>query len=41
MIFTKYGMGIITLDYKLAPYLLISHSQDNIEVQFLYSYNVK
>jgi len=41
MIFTKHGMGIITLDYKLAPYLLISHSQDNIEVQFLYSYYVK
>jgi hypothetical protein len=41
MIFTKYGMGIMTLGYKLAPCLLISLSQDNIEMQFLYSYNVK
>jgi len=34
MNFTKRGMSIMRLDYKLAPYLLISHSQDNIEVQF-------
>jgi len=32
MIFTTHGMGIMTLGYKLAPYLLISHSQDNIEM---------
>jgi hypothetical protein len=38
MIFTKHGMGIMTLGYKLA---LISRGQDNIEMQFLYSYNVK
>jgi len=34
-------MGIMTLDNKLAPYLLISRNQNNVEVQFLYSCNVK